>query len=133
MMHLYTGKIMDKERPYKQCKRCRKTWRDSSEFLSDPELRFHAYQASFEELETGLFLFEHSCKTTLSIQAGEFSHLYQGPVFKERATGTEECPGFCGKAGNLEPCTVECECAYIREVMQIIRYWPKDSAGVESA
>jgi hypothetical protein len=113
--------------PFKQCTRCGSTWTDCTDFLSDPAVILRAYQVSFEELEAGIFLFEHSCKASLSIVAGDFSHLYEGPVFEERATGTDECPGYCLKRSNFERCPVRCECAYIREVLQIIKIWPKNA------
>jgi hypothetical protein len=27
----------------------------------------------------------------------------------------------------VEPCPSQCECAYIREILQIIRNWPKNT------
>lgn len=117
--------------PFKQCTRCRKIWVDCFDFLSDPAVILRAYQVSFEELEEGIFLFEHSCKTSLSIVAGDFSHLYDGPIFEERATGTDECPGYCLKMSNFERCPVRCECAYIREVLQRIKFWPKNTVTMK--
>ncbi len=47
------------------------------------------YQVDFDELKAGLFLFTHSCGTTLSVCAGDFQDLYNGPIFVERLNGTE--------------------------------------------
>ena len=55
----------------------------------------------------------------------EFQDLYSGEIFVERATGSAQCPGHCLHQDNLLPCPARCECAYVREVMQIIRQWPK--------
>ena len=119
--------------PFKQCTRCGETWLSCTGFLSDPSLTLIAYQVSFAELEAGILLFEHSCKASLSIFAGEFSHLYGGPVFESRAVGTDECPGYCLKRSNFERCPARCECAYIREVLQIIQSWPKEKRDQAAA
>jgi len=83
------------------------------------------YQSDFKELEAGLFLFNHSCKGTLAIEAGEFADLYDGPIFSGRAIGSYECPDYCRRKDKLKPCTVKCECAYVREIMQIVKDWAK--------
>lgn len=81
------------------------------------------YQVHFEKLTAGLFLFEHICGTSLAIHAHEFQDLYNGPIFTERLTGTEECPGYCLHENDLRPCLAKCECAYVREVVQVILHW----------
>lgn len=120
-------------KPFKQCARCGKTWVTCSDFLADPDLTLLAYQVSFEELEAGIFIFEHSCKASLSVFAGNFFHLYDGPIFEERATGTDACPGYCLKRSNFERCPARCECAYVREVLQIIKAWPKEKRNKAAA
>jgi hypothetical protein len=40
-------------------------------------------------------------------------------------TGTAECPEFCLHRSKLNPCPAKCECAYIREIIQAIKNWPK--------
>jgi hypothetical protein len=46
--------------------------------------------------------FNHTpCLTTLAIKASEFTDLYDGPIFTERATGTESCPGYCLHLGTI--------------------------------
>jgi hypothetical protein len=72
-------------------------------------------------LETGFFLFNHSCGTTISCKVEDFRSLYDGPVFTERATGTDECSGACLRPNDLEPCYAKCECAFVRNIMRIIR------------
>lgn len=107
---------------------CRKTWGDRADFLGDPQLRLVGYQACFEVLEFGLILFTHhapNCGTTLSRDVGSLLDLYDGPVYEERRTGAEDCPGYCLQRDNLEPCPARCACAAIREVVQILKVWPK--------
>ena len=109
----------------KQCGLCLETWKSSDDFLGDPDITLVGYQVAFQALETGLFLFNHSCRSTISINANAFTHLYDGPVFQERATGSDDCPGYCLDHSELRPCTAKCECAYVREVLQIVKNWPK--------
>jgi hypothetical protein len=88
-------------------------------------LRLIGYQVHFEELAAGLFLFDHSCGTSLAIEAKQFQDLYSGPIFTERLTGTEECEGRCLHENDLGPCRAKCECAYVRGVVQVILNWRK--------
>ena len=97
-----------------------------SAFLRDAKLTLVGYQVHFEKLEEGLFLFNHEvCHTTLAVAAGAFQPLHQGPIFTQRATGGADCLGYCLHRDNLLPCPAECECAYVRQVIQVIRHWPK--------
>ena len=109
---------------FKQCTACGHPWRSRESFLWDPDVKLVGYQPRFEALKTGLFLFNHRCGTTIAIQAGEFEDLYHGPIFENRATGTEECPGYCLIKDELRPCPAQCECAFVREIIQIIKRYP---------
>ena len=95
------------------------------DFLKDPDLEMIGYQVHFENLNSGLFLFNHRCKSTLAIRADAFMDLYDGPIFKTRATETEACPEYCLHKSNLKPCPVECECGFVREIVQIVKNFPK--------
>ena len=111
---------------FKECTCCKNPWHSREDFLADSKLDFVGYQVNFGNLELGYFLFNHlSCQSTIAVPAGLFKDLYDGPVFSERKTNTEKCPGYCGDRELLEPCIEECECAYVREIMQIVREWPK--------
>jgi len=112
--------------PFKICSHCGHTWPERAAFLGDPEIALVGYQALFADLQLGLFLFNHMiCETTLAIKAKEFVDLYNGPVFSDRIKGSQACVGHCEVEADLEPCTNQCECAYVREVLQIARKWPK--------
>jgi len=114
---------------FKTCTNCRHNWDSRKSFLSDPDVRLLGYQANFIKLEAGLFLFSHdatACRTTLAIHAAEFTDMHQGPVFETRMTRTAKCPGHCLHKDSLEPCGNECECAYVRDVVQIVKTWPKE-------
>lgn len=111
---------------FKLCTNCNTSWESRESFLSDPNIELVGYQVSFKNLKLGYFLFNHSCKSTIAIHAGEFADLYDGPIFKERHTGDASCLGYCMHKSNLRPCPVQCECAYVREVLQIVKEWPKE-------
>jgi hypothetical protein len=106
---------------FKTCPRCGKKWTCRNDFINDPDLTVVGYQANFKNLVLGLFLFDHSCKTTLSAQAGLFMDMYSGAIFTECKAGTDECHGFCLHKSVLRPCPAKCECAYVREVLQILQ------------
>ena len=111
---------------FKQCSCCDQLWGSKDDFLSDPKVAVIGYQSNFESLNDGLFYFNHlACLTTFAIKTQEFRALYDGPVYRERATGTEKCPQYCLQKDNLLPCLVKCECAYIRSILQRIKAWPK--------
>ena len=103
---------------------CGFVWSTRSAFLEDPALELIGYQAHFEDLKLGCFLFNHTCKGTLAVQAEAFWDLHRGPVFMERATGSDQCPGYCLHQDVLAPCLAHCECAFVREILQVIKNWP---------
>jgi hypothetical protein len=112
---------------FKECPMCGYAWCSRNEMLEDPDIELVGYQASFKILTEGLFLFNHQCQgATLAVPAGEFLDLYNGPVFKERLTGTKACPGHCLYHDDFEPCPAKCECAFVRKILQLIRKWPKN-------
>ncbi|MGO9613039.1 MAG: hypothetical protein ACLPX5_08390 [Dissulfurispiraceae bacterium] len=110
---------------FKTCSKCGFVWPERGPFLSDPHLRIIGYQVDFEELMAGLFLFNHICGTTLSIKAGDFQDLYDGPLFTERLTGSETCGDYCLHKNDLRPCPTKCEGTYVRQIVQAILNWPK--------
>ena len=104
---------------------CEKAWVDRYDFLSDPEAKIIGYQVNFGDLQLGYFLFNHlACQTTLAIHAAQFIDLYQGPIYTHPKTGTPDCAGHCLHKDDLEPCEAQCECAYVRKIIQIICNWP---------
>lgn len=110
---------------FKSCS-CGHGWPSRDTFLADPATQLIGYQVHFRELRLGLLLFNHlRCKSTIGIPAEDFRDLYDGPVFAERLTGTDDCPEYCLRVDYLERCPSQCECAYVREILQIVRRWPK--------
>jgi hypothetical protein len=118
----------------KQCPCCGYVWRTREGLLADPGLALAGYQVNFDDLLLGFFLFSHlACGSTIAVPAGRFRDLYDGPVYEDRATGTQECPTYCLRKDELGPCPAKCECAYVREILQIVRHWPKEAASTGDA
>jgi hypothetical protein len=127
----YMNNAQTEHGPFKACTICDTTWQTRSDFLGDPEIFIVGYQVHFDALVEGIFLFNHSCGGTLSINTVEFTDLYKGSVFQKRLTGGEECPGFCLYEEELGPCPAECECAFVREIIQIIKEWKKTESSTK--
>ncbi len=106
---------------FKECHVCRCQWQTRDDFIADNDVVLIGYQANFVCLEKGLFLFNHSCQGTMSLGVYEFADLYQGPIFHERKTGFKACPNYCLHANLLNPCLAKCECAYVREIIQLLK------------
>ena len=122
--------------PFKTCTTCYKPWKTLEEFLADPELELAGYQVHFENLEGGLFYFTHmkkNCFTTMAIPVKKLTGLSPRPILAARGTAPNGCPGYCVREEELSPCPVQCECAWVREIMQIIQNWKKDPVKPGSA
>lgn len=111
--------------PFRACTICSAVWPAREDFLTDPEISIIGYHVDFQDITAGLFMFNHVCGTTISLAVAELTDLYDGPVFKVRKTGTEGCPGYCLRENALGGCQAKCECAFVREILQIVRKWPK--------
>ena len=118
------GKAMDNNDAFKKCPGCFKAWRSREDFLADGALELNGYKADFKELEYGLFFFTHKadgCYSTMALEVKDFQGLYTGTIYPERKTASEECPRYCMKEKQLNRCAARCECAFAREIIQIIR------------
>lgn len=112
-------------RNFKQCPSCGRQWLSQEEFLADPDIVLIGLQVCFESLLKGLILFTHSCETTFPVEVGRFENLYDGPIYNERVTGSADCLGYCLNEKEFKPCTAKCDCAFVREILQVIRNFPK--------
>jgi hypothetical protein len=97
---------------FKKCTNCGYIWENREDFLADPDIEIIGYQALFKEIKDGLFLFNHMCETTLATNVIDFNDLYKGPVFDM-------------SLADLDACGAECKYAYVRDIIQIIKNWPK--------
>ena len=124
-----TESLSEQSSVFKKCSTCGFEWNQRDLFIVDPKIDVVGYQVNFEALLEGFFLFNHDCGTTLAIWAKEFKDLYDGPIFKERQTGGDACPGYCLHHDELNPCPAECECAFVREILHIINQGLKARRG----
>ena len=108
------------KKPYILCKVCGHTWESRDSFLADEEIHLIGYQSNFIQIDKGLFLFNHICDGTLAIPVNEFVDLYDGPIYRENKTGTQECPGYCLYESELRPCPAKCNCAFVREILTLL-------------
>lgn len=97
------------------------------DFVEDHSLEINGYAPDFDNLLEGLFFFTHhvaGCFSTMAVKAKTFADLYTGQKYLERKTGDAECPGYCFNKEELRRCEEFCECAYVREIIDIIREHP---------
>ena len=116
--------LPEQQNQFRRCSSCSKAWPDRSDFLMDGDLFLNGYQVNFEDLELGWLLFTHLlpvCNSTIAVPVHQFSDLCEGTIYSERKTGSEECPGYCQEVDNLSPCKNQCECAFVREILQVIK------------
>jgi hypothetical protein len=114
---------------FKECSSCHREWESREDFLGDPAVQLIGYQVNYVDLEAGYFLFNHDtdeCGTSLAISAGSFADMHKGPLFEDiHKEDAEGCPGYCDERHCIDPCTVKCECTYVRDVLVKVRDWPK--------
>ena len=116
---------MDPINFFQICKYCAFKWGDLNDFLGDPGIKINGYRVNVDDLTAGTFIFNHLCGATLKLSVKEFTFLHEGPIYKERATGTEECPEYCLYQDQLDTCPARCECAYVRDIIDLIKSWPR--------
>ena len=57
----------------------------------------------------------------MAFEVRDFLDLYTGVRYADSKIGTDECLEFCLNKEKLDRCTVSCEFAFIREILQIIK------------
>ena len=105
---------------FKRCTACNHEWQDRDSFILDPAIELIGYQANSENLNLGLYLFNHECGTTLAVYVEKFLELYQGPKYSLSMLGNNECPGFCRIEDEMRDCGLECCCVHFRKIMTIM-------------
>ncbi|MBN2414176.1 hypothetical protein JXQ31_21050 [candidate division KSB1 bacterium] len=105
---------------------CGLNWNTRQELLSDPFVEITGYLVNFKDPEQGIFTFNHmSCKGTFAVKVSFFTDLYKGEFFEQNIAGDEKCPNYCLNKFELDSCPEKCECAYVRDVIQLIKNFPK--------
>ena len=103
---------------------CTTSWVTRDEFLCDDSLELNGYQVDFENLYMGLFYFTHiinGCHTTMALRVESFLDLHPGPRHDHLDTDGDKCPGYCHSVEELGVCKNECQGAYIRDIIEIVK------------
>jgi len=103
-------------------------WESRDDLLADPAVKIVGYQVNYADPNAGLVLFSHEtpdCGTSLAVTMREFRDFYFGPICEDLLENTDECPGYCKNRDSLEPCFGKCKCTFARDILQILRDWPK--------
>ncbi len=115
--------------PFKICPTCSEKWDMIEALLADPLIELIGYQVNMAVLEEGLFYFLHhreKCGTTMAIPVAAFKGLSDRPFLAPRAAERPEgCTGLCLRKGEMGACPQNCECNWVREIMQTIQAWKK--------
>ncbi len=109
---------------FKRCAYCGYVWENIRDFIADSSLHVNGYQAAPEDPQRGLIMVTHEvegCGNTLAVRASELSVLYDGPTHQERMIKLEPCRLLCLDSANIEECKVECDLAWVRQVLQHLR------------
>lgn len=109
---------------FKTCPNCKTEWESRDDFLADESVELNGYQVSLKNLPSGLFLFTHmhdSCKSTMGIHVTDFNDMYTGERYAINKALSPECPRYCIDEKRMDRCDVHCECAFVREIINIIR------------
>jgi len=115
---------MNETKNFKSCPSCLHAWETREDFLADGNLLLNGYQADFQDLEHGMFFFTHKvadCASTMALMVEDFRNLYTGPTYPTSKALSEECPRYCIDENEMSRCEALCECAFVREIIQIIR------------
>ncbi len=121
--------------PFKTCPCCAATWLCRDDFLGDKALEMNGYAPDFDNLLEGLFFFTHhasGCFSTMTLKAKTFADLYTGQKYLEPKTDDDDCPRYCFDRQDLRRCEEFCECAYIREILEILRHYPKQQGAAST-
>ncbi len=128
---LYTG--LKQNLLFDRCPSCKTAWATRESLLADPGVRLIGYRSCLADLLVGVFLFHHRCEEIVTIHVSEFADLYDGPMFHTPQTGGEKCRGYCLRVEELRPCPAQCECAFVREIANLISNWPKRAGTISTA
>ena len=106
---------------FKRCSTCDREWSTRDEFLHDPEVVLVGYQSTFTVTEPGLFLFNHSCDSTIAIDADAFADMYGEEIRQSCEAHLDNHPEYCckGMTGEDEP--KACICKFSRTIVDTLR------------
>lgn len=109
--------------PFKICPSCSEVWQTRDDFLNDSLLHLNGYKADFKKLEYGLFFFTHQktgCYSTLALEVADFLDLHRGTSCDTHQEYHEKCSRSCREERQSQGCEHVCECAFAREVCELV-------------
>ncbi len=113
-----------------QCS-CGSVWKTREAFLADSDIIIAGYQALLRQVPEGSYLFDHAaCHTTFAVKVQEFLALCTGPVHRRSRFKSPQCKGYCLEKNILEVCGADCSNAWVRELIKLIRDYPKTGKRV---
>lgn len=109
--------------PFKTCGCCKSEWPTWDHFVQDPSVRLLGLQSVASFPDANLLVFEHRCRSSISVLTKRVRHLLpppgpNGPA--ERLLGTEQCRGHCAFLGDMEMCDAPCRNARDRQLIQLV-------------
>jgi hypothetical protein len=109
---------------FKTCGCCKSEWPTWDHFVLDPAVRLLGLQAVASFPDANLLVFEHRCRSSVSVLTKRLRHLLpppgpDGPT--ERLLGTEQCRGHCSFLGDMEMCDAPCRNARDRELILLVQ------------
>lgn len=130
---------------FKTCPLCSTSWYTIDDFIRDSEIEVIGYQPHPEKTGAGLFIFGHRhCNSSISVQLEALSDLQVcltqdadsvyiiGPDMIQEENSTEVCYTNCLRKTDSSNGNKRCECAYVREVIQLIKHLPKNGCFLSS-
>ena len=124
---------------FKTCLLCNTSWYTVDDFIRDPEVDIIGYQPHPAKTGAGLFIFGHRhCNSSISVRLDALSELQVcltrdaesvyiiGPDMIQESCSTATCFENCLRKTDSANGNLQCECSYVREVMQIIKHLPKN-------
>ena len=101
---------------FKTCPTCAAQWEDRKQFLGDPCLKLLGYQSTFTMGQPGLFLFNHSCGSTIALEATTFEDIYDGDIYRHCEAHYSNHADYCCKADTGEKHVKTCVCQFATEM-----------------
>jgi hypothetical protein len=111
---------------FKHCPTCNVLWRQQSQFLSDPEVKFLGFRPAATPESLALIVFNHArCDTRLTFTLETFAELTVFPILCASCAITHKDTDYCLAGASGRPCPALCICAFVHNVSESIRAWPK--------
>jgi hypothetical protein len=107
--------------PFLRCGSCGATWARWQDCLLDAELRLLGLQVVAHLPQANLLVFEHRCRTTVSVLAQRLHPLLEADdAALPRLYGGDQCSQHCLTLDNLLGCDRRCANARYRRLAQLV-------------